>query len=66
MNGVISKVKLVLTCSNCSKIFKNPIELPCKHSIFDEHLIEMEAVKRNRIKCAKCKQEFQVKENEFK
>jgi len=63
MSG-FTKVKLSLTCSNCSKIFKNPIELPCEHLVCKEHLMEM--VKQNRIKCAECKQEFEVKGNELK
>ena len=62
----MNKLKLTLTCSYCSKIFKNPIELPCKHSVCKEHLIEKDAQKSNKIKCAECKQEFQVKDNEFK
>ena len=66
MNNVALKLKLSLTCSNCSKMFKNPIELPCKHIMCEEHLIEKEAIKQNRIKCFNCKQEFDVKGNEFR
>jgi hypothetical protein len=62
----MNKLKLILTCSNCTKIFKNPVELPCKHSVCKEHLIDKDVQKQNKIKCAECKQEFQVKDNEFK
>jgi len=66
MNGLASKWKLSLTCSNCTKLFKNPIELPCKHNICEEHLMENEAVKQNTIKCVKCQEEFDIKGNDFK
>ena len=62
----MNRWKSTLTCSNCSKIFKDPIELPCKHNVCSEHLVEKDVVKQNRIKCAKCKNAFQVKDNEFK
>ena len=61
-----SKVKSSLTCSYCSKILKNPIELPCDDLICEEHLKEKTVVRKNKIKCLTCKQEFQVKGNEFK
>jgi hypothetical protein len=56
----MNRWKSSLTCSYCSKIFKDPIELPCKHNLCKEHLTE------NKIKCGECKQEFEVKDNEFK
>jgi hypothetical protein len=62
----MNKYKLTLTCSNCTKILKNPVELPCKHSVCKEHLAEKDVQKQNIIKCAECKQEYQVKDNEFK
>jgi hypothetical protein len=40
--------------------------LPCNDSICREHLTERDVVKANKIVCNECKQEFQVKENEFK
>jgi hypothetical protein len=55
-----------LTCSYCSKIFKDPIELLCNHSICREHLKEKDVVKHNRIKCNKCSEEFGVRDNQFK
>ena len=61
-----SKVKSSLTCSYCSKILKNPIELPCDDLICEEHLKVKEVVRKNKINCLTCKQEFQVKGNEFK
>jgi hypothetical protein len=62
----MNRWKSSLTCSYCSKIFKDPIELPCKHHLCSQHLTEKDVVKENRIKCAKCKQDFEVKDNEFK
>jgi hypothetical protein len=59
-------LKSQLTCSYCSKIFKDPIELPCEHSICRQHLSERDVVKENRIKCNECHQEFQIKDNDFK
>jgi hypothetical protein len=59
----MNKLKSTLTCSYCSKIFKDPIELPCKHNLCKEHLAEDSVVKQNRIECVECKQEFQVKNN---
>jgi hypothetical protein len=60
------KSKSQLTCSYCSKIFKNPIVLPCGDSICGEHLDERGVVKANKIKCKKCNDEFGVKDNDFK
>jgi hypothetical protein len=61
----MNNLKATLTCSYCSKIFKDPIELPCKHILCKEHLTEKDIVKQNRIKCGECKQGFQVKDNDF-
>ena len=66
MNQVALKLKSSLTCSYCSKIYKNPVELPCGHLICQAHLKEREVVQRNKIKCGICKQEFQVKGVDFK
>ena len=52
------KLKSQLTCSYCSKIWKDPILLPCDEVICREHLAEREVVKENRIKCNKCKQVY--------
>jgi hypothetical protein len=60
------KLKSQLTCSYCSKILKDPILLPCEESICREHLSERSLVKQNKIKCTKCKVEFEVKDSEFK
>ena len=62
----MNRLKSTLTCSYCSKIFKDPIELPCSHHLCKIHLTEKEIVKQNRITCAECKQDFKVKDNEFK
>jgi transposase-like protein len=63
---MLKSVKSQLTCSYCSKIFKDPILLPCEDSICREHLSDRDIVKQNKIKCKKCNEEFQVKNNEFK
>ena len=60
------KWKSQLTCSFCSKIFKDPILLQCDDSICRQHLKERDVVKVNKIKCKKCNEEFEVKSNEFK
>jgi hypothetical protein len=60
------KLKSQLTCTYCSRILKDPILLPCDDSICCGHLSERKVVKENRIKCGKCKQEFQIKGNQFK
>jgi hypothetical protein len=60
------KSKSQLTCSNCSKIFRDPILLPCDDSICREHLLEKVVVKENRIKCKICNEEFGLKDNHFK
>ena len=48
------KLKSQLTCSHCSKIFRDPIELPCDDFICREHLSEKDVVKENKIKCKEC------------
>ena len=58
--------KSQLTCSYCSKIFRDQIKLPCGDSICREHLSERNVVKQNKIKCKKCNDEFGVKNNQFK
>ena len=55
-----------LTCSYCSKIFRDPIDLPCGDSICREHLSDKDILKLNKIKCKKCNEEFGVKNNAFK
>jgi hypothetical protein len=63
---MLKSQKSELTCSYCSKIFRDPIQLPCGDSICREHLSDKDVVKVNRIKCKKCNGEFGVKNNEFK
>ena len=60
------KLKSTLTCSFCSKIFKDPIELPCSHNLCKGHLTEKSVAQQNKIKCGECKQDFKVRDNEFK
>ena len=66
MNEIATKLKSHLTCSQCKKILKNPIELPCQDCICKEHLAEKDVQKLNKIKCSKCGQEFEVNGIEFK
>jgi hypothetical protein len=44
---MLKSQKSQLICSNCSRIFKDPIELPCKDSICRQHLKERDIVKQN-------------------
>jgi hypothetical protein len=62
----MNNFKSALTCSYCSKIFKDPIELPCSYNLCRGHLTEKSVAQQNKIKCGECKQEFQVKNIEFK
>ena len=58
--------KTNLTCPHCFQLYKNPIELPCLHTICSEHLAEKSVLKQNRIRCAKCKLDSPVKDNYFR
>ena len=60
------KLKSQLTCSYCSKIFKDPILLPCEDSICREHLSDRDVRKENKLKCKQCNDEFRVKDIAFK
>jgi hypothetical protein len=59
------KLKSICACSFCSKIVKDPIDLPCWDSICREHLTDRDVVKKDKIKCNECNQEYQVKGNHF-
>jgi hypothetical protein len=59
-------LKFYLTCSLCNKILHKPILLPCGDTICHEHLSEKKFTKANRIACKICKQEFDVKNGDFK
>jgi hypothetical protein len=58
--------KSQLTCSYCSRIFKDPIQLPWGDSICRKHLSGRDILKANKIKCNSCKEEFEVENNNFK
>lgn len=58
----MNRWKSNLTCHSCSKIFKDPVELPCKHSICQEHFSEKKHIKDKKIKCGACKEYFEIKE----
>jgi hypothetical protein len=62
----MNRWKSNLTCSYCSKIFKDPIELPCSHNLCKGHLAEKSVAQQNKIKCGDCKKDFKVFDNEFK
>ena len=40
--------------------------MPCDDSICGEHLSERDVLNESIIKCNECKEDFQIKENEFK
>jgi hypothetical protein len=63
---IMLTLKSQLICSYCSRILKDPIDLPCDDSNCREHLSERNIVKENRIKCNECNEEFQVKDNHFR
>jgi len=63
---MLKSPKSQLTCSYCSKIIRDPIQLPCDDSICREHLKDRDVVKQNKIKCKKCSEEFQVNGYEFR
>jgi hypothetical protein len=62
----MERLKSTLTCTYCSKIFKDPIELPCKHNLCKRHLTEKTTTKTKKMKCYDCKQDFEIKGNDFK
>ena len=55
-----------LTTNKSSRIYKDPIQLPCGDSICRQHLSERDVVKEKRIKCKECKHEFTINDYEFK
>ena len=57
-------LKSNLTCVFCSKILKDPVELPCGDFICKEHLNDIQ--KKNNIQCLVCLGEFKVKNEEFR
>jgi hypothetical protein len=63
---MLKSQKSQLTCSYCSKIFKDPILLPCEDLICRELFNERDIRKAKKIKCNKCNDEFGVKSNDFK
>ena len=55
------------TCSYCSKIYKDPIILPCDDSICAHHLRETKVLNENSIKCSECHLKFELVEgSQFK
>ena len=62
----MNRWKSNLTCSYCSKILKDPIELPCENYICREHLTDKEVLKDNKLKCLICKQNHDINEHQYK
>ena len=62
---MLKSPKSQLTCSYCSKIIKDPIQLPCDDSICREHLKERDTLKAKKIKCKKEKRKITLKYNSF-
>jgi len=52
-------------CSFCSKILKNPINLPCFDIICEHHLTETSVLHDKWIKCATCKVTFDLDTHTF-
>ena len=54
-------------CAFCSRILKNPINLPCGDSICKHHLDDSSSLKDNSIKCMvdSCKRKFNLDSNVF-
>ena len=44
-------LKSTFTCSKCSKIYKDPIVLPCGHTICNQHVQNQLKIKINCIEC---------------
>ena len=53
-------IKVNLTCSFCSKIYKELIVLPCGHTMCEEHLHEQE-----KIEWVPCRKEFNLCKHVF-
>ena len=51
INSRMVKLKSNLKCSFCSKIVKDPIELPCEDLICHEHLTQRDVVNQNKLTC---------------
>ena len=58
-------LKTKMACSYCTKIFNEPVQLPCYDFICAQHLSEKKVIDENQIKCSKCSQVFRVDESEF-
>ncbi len=56
----MERLKSTFTCSHCSKMFKDPIELPCKNNLYKRHLTEKTTTKSKKMKCRDCEQEFEI------
>lgn len=58
-------LKTNLTCRYCSKIFKEPVSMPCGHTICKEHLSESNVVQKDLVKCDSCSEEFNLSKTKF-
>ena len=60
----MSHLKSEFTCNICQFILKDPVELPCTHSICSEHVRDFTA-KNGRTECLNCAIDFDVPQNGF-
>ena len=56
--------KSELICDICKFILKDPVSLPCSHTVCFEHLRDG-TVKNGSIRCLKCEKDFYVPRNGF-
>jgi hypothetical protein len=52
-NDVKIKIKKILTCSLCSKLFHNPVTLHCQET-FCQHCIKLYSIKSKKQDCPNC------------
>ena len=52
-------------CAHCRKILKEPVTLPCGHTICDEHLDKSIDHEMKIVECVLCKREFNVNRYQF-
>lgn len=57
----MDEILSAINCSNCQKSLKNPLLLPCNHSVCEKHVTE----EQRSIKCLECGQEHEKPEHGF-
>jgi hypothetical protein len=58
----MNNLKSHLTCQYCTKILKQPMTLPCGHTLCEEHLHDNNFVNENKIECVSCRRVFNLNE----